>query len=158
MSLMFKPHRREPTEPQLAAMIDVFSILIIFLIAGTVMGNTSVILPEGLTPPISASHETMTTVPQITVLADRVETSFSTSSYALRAFLAETSDDPDLVRFKSDVAALVAAGKNKGDVGVLNFVADKSLPYERLFKVIKAAREAGAESILFVALSEGKRE
>lgn len=158
MSMMFKPHRHEPTEPQLAAMIDVFSILIIFLIAGTVMGTSSVLLPAELTPPTSVSRETMMSVPQITILPDQVQTSFNTNSYSLSGFLTREGAPEDVTRFKSDVAALVAASQGKENAGILNLVADRSTSYEKIFSVIKAAREAGAESILFVALSGQNHE
>ena len=53
-----KHHRQEPTEPQLATMIDVFSILIIFLIAGTAMDSSVLNIPTDIILPSTESKAT----------------------------------------------------------------------------------------------------
>src|SRR4051812_48819760 len=97
-----KSNRPEIVEPQLAAMVDVFSILIIFLIAGTVMGTTAVILPPGIIPPHSISKESMLTAPQLTVHQSQVRLGFSNETFPLSSFIGD-SDSNELKRFKESV-------------------------------------------------------
>jgi biopolymer transport protein ExbD len=147
-----KPHRREPIEPQLAALIDVFSILIIFLIAGTVMGNTVIVLPGGLRPPTSISKEAMLVAPQLTIHENSVSLNFTTENFLLSSLLLDSSQD--LVRFKSAITKYVTATKGKENTGVINLVADHSETYDRIFSVLKILREAGMHTILFVSMSK----
>jgi biopolymer transport protein ExbD len=148
-----KPHRHDIVEPQLAAMVDVFSILIIFLIAGTVMGTTAIILPQGLVPPKSASKESMLTAPQLTIHNSWVQLSFASKPYPLSAF--KSGNDPEVTRFSNDVRGYVETYKLKPDSDAINLVADRGLTYDQLFAVIKAARAAGVKAVLFVSLSDG---
>jgi biopolymer transport protein ExbD len=150
MDLMFKPKRHDIQEPQLATMIDVFSMLIIFLIAGTVMGVSSIVLPNGLTVPKSISKEAMLTAPQMTVTPEGVTLGFSQDVYPLAAF---ESGGADLDRFKDSVRTYLATQKGKADVGLVNLVADKSVTYKKIFGIVRASREAGFSSVLFVSTS-----
>jgi biopolymer transport protein ExbD len=151
-----KPHRAEIHEPRLAAMIDVFSILIIFLIAGTVMGTTAVELPFGLTPPLSTSKESMLTAPQLTIDRDRVRLSFSGEAFALSELQKELSAES--LRFKTEIQTYLRQNQGKADADVINLVADRRMTYDKIFSVIRAAREAGIKSILFVSQSEAAND
>lgn len=153
-----KPHRPDIVEPQLAAMIDVFSILIIFLIAGTVMGTTAVLLPAGLVPPKSISKESMLTAPQLTINQKLVELSFSGRAFPLSAFSGLEAEAAESARFKSEVQNYLQQNKGKPDADAINLIADRSQTYDKIFAVIKAVREGGMKSILFVSYSEFNHE
>jgi len=159
MSLDFgrKNIRRSQSEPQLAAMIDVFSILIIFLIAGTVMGTTSIALPEGLQPPKSRSNETPTTAPQLTVYDDQVTLGFVDKRFPLQAFLVENSNEAEIERFRSEVKKFLIENDGRPEAEAINFVTDRATPYRSIFEVVKRVREAGFKSILFVSKAQAKK-
>ena len=73
MSDFIKMKRREPMSLQLTAMIDIFSMIVIFLIMGTAFGTSDVILPKDFLLPHSNSKEDAETAPQLVISLDRVE-------------------------------------------------------------------------------------
>lgn len=153
MDFVGKTHRREPQEPQLATMIDVFSMLIIFLIAGTVMGTSSVILPNDLQPPRSVSKEAIMNAPQLTISRAGVSLGFDSQVYPLSLF--SNPDAQELSGFRASIQKFLSSEKKTPDLGLVNLVADKSMTYQNIFDVVRVARESGFTSILFVATARG---
>ena len=147
MDFFEKSHRHEPQEPQLAAMIDVFSILIIFLIAGTVMGTSSITLPDGLKLPDSLAKETLDTAPQITLSSESATLSFDEKPYRLSDL---RSGGTEKSRFVGAVRTHLGANSKK-PLKAINLVADRHLPYSTVFEATKMVREAGFESIYFIS-------
>src|SRR3954463_3161754 len=87
MSLLLpKKHRRHPIELQLTAMIDIFAMLIIFLIKGTVFGAVDVVIPEGLLLPLSSSKETVEPAQQVIVGNGTVDVAFLDVKLPIGAF------------------------------------------------------------------------
>ncbi len=155
MDFNFKTERAEIPEPQLAAMIDVFSILIIFLIAGTVIGASSIDLPEGVLPPLSQSKESLVSAPQLTITDKSITLGFSTQAYPPEIFLPSGTVDPRLQQFKTEITEYLKSVEGKPDSKIINLVADQKLTYDKIFDVIKATREAGFQSIMFVSTASG---
>ncbi len=150
--------RKDPVQPQLTALIDVFSIIIIFLVAGTVFGTSSIILPKSLTLPKSFGKESIVSAPQLSISKDRVSTTLSDKVYPMEIFSGKIENDPRLNDLKAEIKIFIAnlrpEAKNAGIL--LNVVADRDLPYQMLFDVISVYRANGFQSLLFIA--EGEKE
>lgn len=147
--------RREPLELQLTAMIDIFSMIVIFLIMGTVMGASEIVIPKDLQPPFSRSKEGVETAPRLVITKDSVTLSAIDKSYPLDAFRSSSPALGDLrKRAKDYLRSLSKESKTSGEM--INVIADKDAPYRDVFDVVRVMREVGFTSMLFVAIGEGK--
>jgi biopolymer transport protein ExbD len=157
MELIKKKPHREPLELQLTAMIDIFSMLVIFLIFGTVIGATEFLVPKDLVLPLSTSKESTELAAQLVISPSQVIISVpENTEMNLNQFL------NDAVGPK--VAALVEkihnfleseSKKNKTTTKVLNVIAHKGLKYRDFFNVIKVFKGAGFDNILLIAQDDG---
>ena len=150
--LLIKRNKKQPLELQLTAMIDVFSMIVIFLIFGTVFGAADIVIPADMKIPKSVSKEGIESAPRVSILKNEITTSFfdrpitlielrgSNSRAALKAKLA-----PALSSF------LESKKKSKEPVIPVNLLADKETPYADVFDVTALFREMGFNTILFVA-------
>lgn len=149
--------RRDPLELQLTAMIDIFSMIVIFLIMGTVFGASEIIIPPGLSVPLSRSSEGVESAPRLVISADKVSFSGFSKEYRLDSFR-PGSASPEAADLR-DRAKAYLARQTKGAghaVGMVNVIADRNMPYRDLFEVVKVMREAGFGAMLFVAVGEGR--
>lgn len=160
-----RPHRREPFSLQLTALIDVFSMIVIFLILGTVFGAAEMVLPAGVTLPWSISKESADLAPRLTIGKDFVEV--NVSDVAGRQFPISEFRQRDeksqnfgaIPQLKMSLQKYVSElSKMEKDKGVfLNIIADASTPYADVFDVVRVFRESGFEGMLFVAAGEAKK-
>ncbi len=149
--------RRQPLELQLTAMIDIFSMIVIFLIKGTVFGTTDVSIPEGLRLAQSMSKEALEIAPQLIITAQEVKSSVSSTILSTDSFKESALSDPKMEIFKSDLRGYLSKlSQDLKKSGILlNVIADRNLPYQKLFDVIKVFREVGFEVLLFVTTGPG---
>lgn len=160
-----KHHRQEPTEPQLATMIDVFSILIIFLIAGTAMDSSVLNIPVDITLPSTQSKATSLNAPQVTLQSGRLVMNFIQEEIELKEMLSETKTEKFiLVKTKLDQyleKVKKNSHKNKADLQLLqsiNLVADRETPYVDVYSTIKAFRNLGFQNTILVGMEQvGKK-
>ena len=161
MMQMPKKHRREPIELQLTAMIDIFAMLIIFLIKGTVFGNVDVHFPETLALPKSVSKESVEPGPEVIIEGDQVQVTFLNQNIRLAAFQDPTGSSPEIIKLHQQLrnSLTTPSPKGKHKSKTLNFVADRETPYNQLFDVMKVFRESGYESVLLIATgnSDGQK-
>ena len=118
MELVKKRKHREPLELQLTAMIDIFSMMVIFLIFGTVIGAAEMVFPSEVKPPLSRSKESTESAPQVTIVGAKVlVTGAKEQEYPLSTFTGGP-DNPALQNFvnnmKSYLAALPKESKSTG--------------------------------------------
>jgi biopolymer transport protein ExbD len=150
--------RRHVSQLQLASMIDIFTLIIVFLMKGTVLGGVSVNFPATFTPPQSSSTEAMEAAPQVIIFNDEVE--FAMISERLKM---ASIEDGDGVHFRKVMGLLRKYIKdlpndiNKQSLSQVNVVADAKTSYDKVFAVIKRLREAGYTSMLFIAQGESKK-
>ncbi len=159
-----KPHRREPTEPQLATMIDVFSILIIFLIAGTAMDSSILNIPTDLILPKTISKSSTLNAPQVTIENNIIAINFIDEKISYDEIIALT-ESPKLKRLKIKVEEYlkkVEAGKKSKKslsesqlLQSLNLVAGEKTSYEKIFNTLKWFKDRGFQNTILVA-TEGR--
>lgn len=147
---MFRPIRL-----QLAAMIDVFTLIIVFMLKGAVFTTNNVEVPTDIRPPLSLSKETSEVAPQVFVTLAEVRFPMIERTVLKDSILNDEVTKTDLRNVLKDYHAKMDF-TNKQAVINLNIVADVGVPYSYLFEVVKLAREAGYQSMLFVTLGEHK--
>ncbi len=143
--LIYKPKHRKVMDLQLTAMVDIFSMIIIFLIKGTMFTTADIVIPSEIQLPKSFSKEELESTPKVTIYADHVEVSFLDQPVkwddwaATGAKILEKSE-----QLKKDL--------KKKDL-IISLVADKKTPYKKIFDVSKVLKESGFDSVLFLANS-----
>ncbi len=143
---------RRPIPPlPITALVDAFTIIVIFLILGTVFATSDITVPGNLRLPKSISTEALESAPQALITEREVVLSLSKKKYPLGIFVGE--NPPALERALREVRAEVTRlAKNPRSSGlILNITADQRTPYRTLFDVTKVFRQAGFETLLFVA-------
>ncbi len=147
-----KPARKYLISLNLTALIDVTALIIIFLIMGSIFGESSIVIPNPLQIPKSENKELVEAAPQIILLQKEVQVSFVNQKIPLANF----EDSEKLKSLKQMVQAYIRdmPERSKKSGALLNVIADKKKPYKELFDVIRFFREAGFQSILFVAQGE----
>jgi biopolymer transport protein ExbD len=154
-----KRRRRTVLELQLTAMIDIFSMIVIFLIFGTVFGATELPIPRGLRVPTSFSDENVSRAPRLVIGSREVRTSISQEPLSIDLFRPNRSEDLRIAKLKEKLKDYVAGlPQETRDSGVLlNVIADREAPYRDIYDVITVFRQAGFEALVFVASGEGSK-
>lgn len=153
MNNFIQKKRRYPMSLQLTAMIDIFSIIVIFLILGSVMGTTDVVIPgTDFVIPKSVSKESVNGAPQVvisntSVMFPALKLELKTESFLRTSKNTQEMDSLNL-KLKKYLKELPESSKGSGYL--LNVVADEKVPYGKLFEILKVFRAAGFESLLFV--------
>lgn len=150
--------RREPIELQLTAMIDVFSMIVIFLIFGTVFGAADIVIPTGIEIPKSLSKEGIESAPRVVITRTDVflNVTGDLKPVPLTSFRSPAGRAQMKAAFKPALAEFQKKKKeSKESVTPLNLLADHDTPYADIFDVVLAFREMGFNTILFVANGVG---
>ncbi|OFZ56636.1 MAG: hypothetical protein A2428_05285 [Bdellovibrionales bacterium RIFOXYC1_FULL_54_43] len=155
-----RSHRR-PMELQLTAMIDIFSMIVIFLILGSVFGASEMVVPEGMEIPRSISKEGAESAPRVTITREFVQISFLSGVYPIQTFQTDpVTVTSEITRLENEIRGYVqrlpAEAKTSGVL--LNVIADRETPYENIFNVVKIFRKSGFETLLFVAAGEERNK
>lgn len=147
---------------QLAPLIDIFVLIIIFLIKGTVMSNASVNLPQDLNPAQSKSPEGIEPAPQIYVGKEEIYFSMIGEKIAVSEMMKQIEHNTATKVFgrtaliteklKQYLKEIPDADKKSGIL--MNFLADAAVDYKTVFEISKYCREIGFQNILFVAQGE----
>lgn len=136
--------RREPLELQLTAMIDIFAMLVIFLLKSTVFGAVDVTVPPEMRLPESMSKESLETSPKVMISGEKVEAPFLANG-SVRV--------EDVSSLRSSIQKYITAlPKDSGaQATTLSVMADKEVPYRKIYDVVKVFREAGFGNVMFIA-------
>ena len=156
MNDFIKAPRREPLALQLTAMIDIYSMIVIFLILGTVNGAADLALPSDLRLPRSMSQESMDAAPRLIFTGDQIQFPVADVRGPVDAF--RHVDGPELAGIRDTLKAYVdrlpPAAKTAGTL--LNVVADRDTPYADIFDVVKVFREVGFDTLLMVTVGKSR--
>jgi biopolymer transport protein ExbD len=152
-------HRRNPLELQLTAMIDIFSMIVIFLIFGTVFGASEISVPSNIMIPKSHSKEGVESAPRIVIRREAVDISLIDQAIPIDSF--RNPDSGEMNSLRGKVKARLDAEKKKTKEGkdvqqqkMLNIIADRTTPYQDIFDVVRVFRDSGFNTLLFVAVGE----
>jgi biopolymer transport protein ExbD len=147
-------HRRNPLELQLTAMIDIFSMIVIFLIFGTVFGASEISIPSNILIPKSHSKEGVESAPRIVIQKKTVDVGMASPLVAIESFRSPESSEMMSLKSKIKTRLLSDKKKSKDQQKMLNIIADRETPYQDVFDVVRVFREAGFNTLLFVAVGE----
>ncbi|MFN8790663.1 MAG: ExbD/TolR family protein [Bdellovibrionales bacterium] len=139
---------------QLAPMIDIFVLIIVFLLKGTILESTAIEKPEGLQLAKSVSREESEVAPQVVISSTKVSFKMVNEERPASAFESEDFDvrDPLIQAFKDYIQ------KNKKIEGAqnINVISDQAMSYKVVYNVVRLLRVSGFQSMLFVAEGEGQ--
>jgi biopolymer transport protein ExbD len=145
-----KRRKKPPLTLNVVALIDICSLILIFLIMESYFGESSIVVPKNMIIPKSVSKESVENAPKI-VISDRdVTASFIPDPVPLDLF---RQNDAKLIEYKGKVKAFIASipPQARSSGLLLNLIADQKTPYRDIFDVVAVFREAGFQSILFLA-------
>ena len=139
---------------QLAPMIDVFVLIIVFLIRGTIMEETAIEKPEGLNLAQSISKEHSEASPQVIISQNKVEFRMVDEVRNINQFKEDDFDprDPIFQSFKK----FQEENKTVESANHINVISDRTVSYKIVYNVVKVLRISGFQSMLFVAEGEGQ--
>lgn len=154
-----KKKKRTMAGLQLAPLIDIFVLIIIFLIKGTVMSNASVTPPADLNPAKSISPEGLEPAGQVYISPSEVYFSMINEKISLAEFSQQLESHTAekmtglsaqiTQKLKTYIQKIPDQDKKSGIL--MNFLADASTDYKTVFEIAKYCREIGFQNILFVA-------
>lgn len=139
---------------QLAPMIDIFTLVIVFLLKGTVLSETVISNPESVQLAKSDSQETTELAAEVYIKPDHVEFKMINENVPLQVFQNEVLDlnDQMLIKLKKFIDD---NGKIAGNtLKQVNVVADYKTNYKTIFHVVRMLRLAGFQAMLFIAEGE----
>lgn len=157
--IFIKKKKRTMAGLQLAPLIDIFVLIIIFLIKGTVMSNASITPPADLTPAKSKSPEGLEPAGQVYISTKEVMFSMISETISLTELSQQIeTNTPSAMtgkaaqisrKLKSYIQDLSEQEKKSGVL--VNFLADAGTEYKTVFEIAKYCRQIGFQNILFVA-------
>jgi biopolymer transport protein ExbD len=145
-----KKSRRSTINLNVTALIDISALIIIFLIMGSVFGESSLSIPPNMMIPKSTSKENVENAPSVTISDTGVKASFNDDVVPLEWF---HQNDDRLKDYQSKVSKFVTDIPSDARTSgvLLNIIADAKTPYRDIFDVIRVFRTAGFQSVLFIA-------
>lgn len=156
-----KKHRREPTEPQLATMIDVYSILIIFLIAGTTMDSSTLNIPADFNMAETTSSSNSVNAPQATLKNGVLQINFINEKVSINEIENSSVKLENIaIKLKSYLAKVDLENKKKNTelqlLQSVNLLAEKSTPYKDIFTTIKYFRGYGFQNTILIGVENNE--
>jgi biopolymer transport protein ExbD len=144
--------RKMVMQLQLAPMIDVFVLIIVFLLKGTILEESAIVLPPGVELAQSQSKETSQLAPQVIISRDTVTFKMIEKSRPVEDFSKDdfSARDPIVEEFKN----FLLINKNVEGTNLVNIIGDANTNYKIIYNVVKLLRVSGFQSMLFVAEGE----
>jgi biopolymer transport protein ExbD len=158
-SLSLRRPPRKPIELQLTAMMDIFSMIVIFLVLGSVFGTSEMVIPAKMKVPQSFSKEGVESAPRVVIESKTVTTSITNDPVSLTHFRPKEgspASNPAIELLKARLQTYIQSlpKQNQSPAILLNVIADRDAPYRDIFDVVTVFRGAGFNTLLFVAQGE----
>lgn len=148
-------HLRRSKKPNfhlnLAPMVDMFSILVIYLIMNFSSSGDAFFVSKGVTLPKATKGMTMQSYPIISIVGNNV--AFDSETMGKAGYIEEANDGqvPQLRQMLRKVRDIeVQIGGEKAFKGQINFQADAKTPIEDVKKVMRVLMEEGWTGINFI--------
>lgn len=140
---------------QLAPMIDIFVLVIVFLLKGTVMSETVISTPDIVEFAKSESRETTEIAPEVYISQTEVDFRMIEHRMSIYEILRDELDpkDPVFDKFREFNASNPEMSGNT--LMHINVVADYRTNYKTLYHVVRLLRQAGFKAMLFIAEANG---
>lgn len=148
--------RRFPLALQLAPMIDIFFLIIIFLLKSTIVADVSIVFPGQMHPPISKSTESLETFPEIVLDDSQLIIGVLDSTVSITDI--EKMTEEELLTYKGKVEAYVKEKdvKIRDQAVNVNLITARDNNYKNVFQAVKFLRKIGFQSVVFIAEGESK--
>ena len=152
MSFVFKRRKKRAIPNlQLTSLIDIFSILIIFLIKGTSLANTEVVVPKNMSVPESISTEQMDIAPNVILQNHILILKIINEKIPLDDLITMESPQALLVKNKLTLFVKQSSKEMTKSGALVNLVADKSESYKNIFTVTNFLKVSGFNSVLLIS-------
>jgi biopolymer transport protein ExbD len=147
------PKREAVIRLQLAPMIDIFVLVIVFLLKGTVLSETVISTPELVEVARSESREVTELAPEVYITEADVHFRMIGETVPLARVAAEELDpaDPLIEKFRNYLSQSKTLSESGNSLIHVNVVADYRTEYKTLFHVVRLLRAAGFKAMLFIA-------
>ena len=156
-----KTKRRKVSDPPLISMIGVLSMLIMFLVVGTIFGPATIELPSPFELAVGRRNNEIFAAPQVIFIPGGFRLSFGEKiDFPLDVFARKTPESKQLYkRLVSAVEGLKRERKmHKGATSLpLNVIAERTSSYRIIFDVLSGLRDQGFTTMLFVSRFEESR-
>ncbi len=148
--------RRYPLQLQLAPMIDIFVLIIVFLLKSTIVADVSIVFPGEMHPPMSKSKESLETFPEVVITETDVVVSMIGETLSLNDL--EKIPAEKMIELKSKVDNYVKSKDEKVRSSAMhvNLITYRGNNYKNVFSSVKFLRKIGFQSVAFIAEGEGQ--
>jgi biopolymer transport protein ExbD len=135
---------------QLTSMVDLVTILILYLLVSTVFGVSDLVFPADLQLPNSLSKESIDAAPQVLVHKGHVTFSVTKKTIGVGEL---SSGSSTALAFLTDIKREYSNLKSKlGKKTILvSLIADKNEKYSTIFSVVAQVKRTGFDTVIFVA-------
>ena len=148
--------RRFPLRLQLAPMIDIFVLIIVFLLKSTIVADVSIVFPREMHPPMSKSKEALETFPEVVVTETQIIVSMIGETLDISNLEKLSDDKVAELKGKVDYYAKTKDEKVRSAAIQVNLITYRGNNYRNVFTSVKFLRRIGFQSVAFIAEGEGR--
>ena len=148
--------RRYPLRLQLAPMIDIFVLIIVFLLKSTIVADVSIVFPREMHPPMSKSKEALETFPEVVVTETQIIVSMIGETLDISSLENLNDDKMAELKGKVDYYAKTKYEKVRSAAIQVNLITYRGNNYRNVFTSVKFLRRIGFQSVAFIAEGEGR--
>lgn len=141
----------EIQELDLIPMVAIFSMLILFLIAGTVVTNNDMAIPSHLRLAEGMKKDDISDSPKVVIADGGVQVSIFDESMDFSLFKEKYRNQPQRVRFRKSLEKMRMMMGGADKLTPFHIIADRSLSYARLYPIMNELRFDGVDSFLFIS-------
>lgn len=148
--------RRYPLALQLAPMIDIFVLIIVFLLKSTIVADVSIVFPREMHPPMSKSKQGLETFPEVVVTETEVIVGIIHENINLADV--DKLGESRMNELKSKVEQYVKSKDEavRSQATHINLITFRGNNYKNVFASVKFLRRIGFQSVAFIAEGEGQ--
>jgi biopolymer transport protein ExbD len=148
--------RRYPLALQLAPMIDIFVLIIVFLLKSTIVADVSIVFPREMHPPLSKSKEGLDTYPEVVVTENEVIVGMIQETVSLASAAALSEERMNELKTKVELYVKSKDEKVRSQATHVNLITFRGNNYKNVFAAVKFLRKIGFQSVAFIAEGEGQ--
>ena len=148
--------RRFPLQLQLAPMIDIFVLIIVFLLKSTIVADVSIVFPREMHPPMSKSKDSLETFPEVVVTETELIVGVIHENINLADLEKLGEDRMTDLKNKVEQYAKAKDEKVRSQATHVNLITFRGNNYKNVFSSVKFLRKIGFQSVAFIAEGEGQ--